>query len=248
MAKLTMLQIVQRVLSITDGDEVTTIDETVESEQVAELVRTTYDDIMSEFPWYHRRSTIQLEVTAVAHEMKMPSEVDRLLSNVIYYGKKEVQWILPENMLRQLKKMDTTLDNIDSNGAINDADPTFWSSLDDENIIFNSYDGSLVSSETSVWAASVPTTPNVDTDVPDMPHGLHIALLYGVMAEAFGSQKGDLSSSNKYENKKIKKIAKAKNFARRTGKDKLPGQNVNYGRRTINRSNERASSSIVEGS
>ena len=242
-----MLQIVQRTLSITDGDEVTTISETVESEQVAELVKTVYDDIMSEFPWYHRRSTVALEVTATANEMRIPNEVDRLLSDIIYYGDKEVHWILPENMLYLLKNRDTTLSAVDSNGAMNDVDPTYWSSLDDENIIFDSYDGSLVSSSTAVWAASVPTTPTNDTDVPDMPHGLHIALLYGVFSMAFSSQKGDLGSSGMYDTKKIKKIAKAKNYARRTGKDKLPGQNVNYGRRNINISNERSSSSIIEG-
>jgi hypothetical protein len=230
-----------------DADNVTTVGETPESEQVADMVKTVYEDIMTDFPWYHKRSHINLEVTATAHIMRIPTEVDQLLSSIIYYDDKEVYWIEPEAMQYKLKNRDTSLSSVDSNGAINDTDPTYWSSFDDDTIVFDSYDSSLVSASTSVWATTEPASPTADGDIPDMPHGLHIALLFGVMAEAIDTLKGDQVGSRKYEIKKIKKISKAKRYARRTGQEHNPGRKVDYGRRNITISNERDSNTIIEG-
>jgi hypothetical protein len=242
-----MLQIVQRVLARVDADNVTTIGETVESEQVADFVKTVYEDIMTDFTWYHKRSHINLEVTATAHIMRIPTEVDQLLSDVIYYGDKEVYWIEPETMQYKLKNRDTSLSRIDSNGAINDTDPSYWSSFDDDNIVFDSYNSSLVAASTSVWAATEPASPAADIDIPDMPHSLHIALLFGTMAMALDALKGDGVGARGFESKKIKKIAKAKRYGRRVGKEYSPGKKVDFGRRHIRWSNERDTNTIVEG-
>ncbi len=45
--KYTLLEIVQSVLSSMDSDEINSIDDTVESQQVVEIVKTVYDDIIS---------------------------------------------------------------------------------------------------------------------------------------------------------------------------------------------------------
>lgn len=248
MAKLTMLQLVQRTLSMVDADNVTTIGETVESEQVAEIVKIVYEDIMTDFPWYHKREYIQLEVTSTAHIMRMPGGLEQMLDNTMYYDDQPVYWTIPENMNDRLTRMDKTLGNVDANGALNDTRPRYWSSFDDENVIFDAYDGSLVSAKTSVWAAIAPSTPSVDTDVPDMPHNLHIALQFGVLAEAFNTLKGDLGAGANYERKKIKKVAKAKRFGRRTGQEFDAGQNIDYARRNISSSNEISSRNVIEGS
>jgi len=46
MAKMTVLEIVQDILNDIDGDEVNSIDDTLESEQVAQIVKSTYDAII----------------------------------------------------------------------------------------------------------------------------------------------------------------------------------------------------------
>ena len=43
MAKMTLLAMVQDILNDMDGDEVNSISDTVEAEQVAQIIKTTYD-------------------------------------------------------------------------------------------------------------------------------------------------------------------------------------------------------------
>lgn len=231
MARLTYLQIVQRVASAIDSDNVTAIDESPESEQIAELVKTVYDDLMSEFPWYHKRETIQLEVTATAHIMKIPNDVEQLASDIIYYDNEPVYYWHPDKMRDHLANQDTSLSTIDSNGAQNDKDPSYWSSYDDENIIFDSYDGTLVQAETAVWAIKEVSPPETDTDVPDMPNNLHPVLLWGVMEEAFRTLKGDETAASRYGRKYQKGKARAKRWARKTNQKENPGRKIDYGRR-----------------
>ena len=51
--KYTLLAIVQEILSDMDSDEVNSIDDTVESQQVASIVRSAYMAIMSNRNWAH---------------------------------------------------------------------------------------------------------------------------------------------------------------------------------------------------
>jgi hypothetical protein len=238
MAHLTYLQIVQRVLSMLNGDSVTSIDETVEAEQVAELVKHVYSDIIVDFPWFHKRSFINLEVTTTAHLMKIPDGVEQLLGDVIYYDDDPVYWMKPEAMKDMLAKRDKTLANVDANGAINDKAPKYWSSFDDVNVVFDSYDGSLVSSLTSIWTTKFPSAPVLGTDIPDLPHDLHMTLLHGVLAEAFRTQKGDEVAARGYENKYMKSKAKAKRWAQKVNKENDPGGKINYARRGTRRSRQ----------
>ena len=50
--KYTLLEIVQEILSDMDSDEVNSIDDTVESQQVASIVRSAYMAIMSNRNWH----------------------------------------------------------------------------------------------------------------------------------------------------------------------------------------------------
>lgn len=45
--KYTLLELVQTVLSSTDGEEVNSIDDTVESSQIVEIIKTVYNDIIT---------------------------------------------------------------------------------------------------------------------------------------------------------------------------------------------------------
>ena len=46
MAKLTVLEIVQNILSDLNSEEVNSISDTIEADQVAEIVKTTYLDLV----------------------------------------------------------------------------------------------------------------------------------------------------------------------------------------------------------
>jgi hypothetical protein len=231
MSKLTYLQIVQRVADAIDSDNVTTVDESPEAEQIAALVQTVYADLITEFPWYHKRVSVNLEMTAVPHQLKLPNDVEQLMSDIIYYNRKPVYYWSPEKMRTYLMGQDTTLANIDDTGARNDKDPSYWTTFDDENITFDSYDGSLAPSLSDVWVAKSPTPPQEDDDVPDLPHNLHSVLLFGVLEEAFRTLKGDEQAATKYQQKYIKGKARAKRWAKRTNIKDDPGKKIDYGRK-----------------
>src|SRR3546814_20541284 len=61
MAKKTLLEITQDILSDIDGDEVNSIDDTIESARVASIVRSTYESLMSHRNWPHNRKLITVE-------------------------------------------------------------------------------------------------------------------------------------------------------------------------------------------
>jgi hypothetical protein len=51
--KLSLLDIVQDILNEMDGDTVNSIDDTVEAQQVAQIVKTTYLEMMANRNWPH---------------------------------------------------------------------------------------------------------------------------------------------------------------------------------------------------
>jgi len=60
MAKLTLLDMTQNILSAMDSDPVSSIDETVESVQVADLVKEAFFEIISQRDWPFLFQLVQL--------------------------------------------------------------------------------------------------------------------------------------------------------------------------------------------
>ena len=59
--KKTLLQLVQDILNDLDSDAVNSISDTAESEQVSNIVRTTYEKLIANRDWPHLRKLFQLE-------------------------------------------------------------------------------------------------------------------------------------------------------------------------------------------
>jgi hypothetical protein len=229
--KLTKLQVVQRVLNAIDSDEVTAVSETVESEQVGMLVDAAYDMILSEFPWPHLRDLRQLEVTTEAHKMRIPAGI--MTVNSVKYNKEKVTYIDPMDMQDTLDGRDTTLANVDSEGALNDQDPTFWTSFDDELIVFDSYDSSLVSALTSVDTFKAPAPMTLDLSYPDLPDRFHPILADQATADAFYNLKGDVSGYNIYRKRMKLGMINMQRWAKTVNKQTSTGATVNYGRSNV---------------
>lgn len=232
MSELTGITVVQRVLSAINADNVNAVDESPEGEQVFALLQTVYEELLEEFPWHHKRELFSFEVTTISNQMRIPEKIVQLADkDVIYYNRKPVYWIEPREMERRLVTADQTLSNVDSNGAYTDKDPTYWSSFDDDNIVFDAYNGTLAESLSQAWGVSSPVDYTNPVLPLDMPEVLASALIWGVMEEAFRTIKGDETSATRYSTKAKKAKARAKRWARKTNKEPDHGTNVNYARR-----------------
>lgn len=201
MPKFTLLEIVKDILNDMDSDEVNSINDTLESLQVAQIIKSTYYHLISgDEYWPHLKQTMQLtasgDSTRPTH-MKMPDDVQKI--NWIKYNKrkstdtkdkyedtlyKDTKDFL--DMLNQRDSSSATITSVTDFGGVtlfikNNAGPSFWTSFDDEYIVFDSYDNTvdttLQQAKTQVEGYREPTWSSIDSFVPDLPSKAFIYLL-----------------------------------------------------------------------
>ena len=192
MAKMNLLEMVQEILSDINSDAVNSISDTVESEQVARHIRSTFRNLYNDRVWPHTGSLLRLssmaDSTRPTH-MKLLDDVEEILW--IKYDSREtvsdplkfrdVEYKTPEEFLTYVMSRDSSKDNaevvIDIHGTPliihNDSHPTYWTMFDDEHVVFDSYmktmDSVLVESKTQVFGYSEPEFLLENTFVPDIP-------------------------------------------------------------------------------
>lgn len=160
MAKLTLLDITQDILSDMSSDNVSSISDTAESERVAAIIKSTYFKVMEEKNWPHLGQTFQLtglgDVTKPTH-MQIPETIRRvkwlkydtrkLVGNPTAYN--DITYLDPEEFVNVLNGRDNTAANVQvvsDNVTLNirnDVAPSYWTSFDDTNIVFDSFDSTL---------------------------------------------------------------------------------------------------------
>lgn len=240
--KYSLLDIVQKTLSYLDDFNVNAIDETEEAEQVVTITNHIYNDIVTSYPWPFLRQFVELETTAVANEMRLPDEV--LGIDWIRYNKQDVKYISPKEMQEKLDGRDTTLATVDSNGALNDTDPRYWTSIDDQTIIFDGYNSSLVGANSKCQVLIGVAELTQGTQEPVLPERFHPVLLHGVIAEGCRVMKGDVTQGQIYDRKYRDGLNKMKRWARRVNGVETTMPN-DYGRK--NTANIIQSRTVIEG-
>ena len=198
--KLSLLDIVQDILSDMDSDEVNSISDTLESAQVANIVKSTYFALMSNRNWPHLKQGISLEASgdmAKPTHMKLGDNVKEI--SFINYDKvrdgetrkryEAVKWREPDDFLRHTNNRNSTQSNIqtvvDYSGidllVRNDTAPTYYTSFDDVHVVFDSYDSSvddtLQSSKVQAQAYVAPTWAHADSFIPNLPEEAFTLLL-----------------------------------------------------------------------
>jgi hypothetical protein len=200
---LTVLRLVQRVLSALGLVPITTLGETEEDAQVLEIINRQYEEVLTEFPWAHQNEYVNLDVTAVANEMQMPQRVVNF--EWIKYNERMLQYVTPEDMDRKLE-----------DGPATDREPTYWTTLDDSIIIFDSYLGSLQSNLSTVFAQTVPVTEfTADAEITGLPQRLNNLLFNMVMQWAAEEINGDSVAAQMYARNSVRLRQLAKRWARR---------------------------------
>jgi len=192
--KMTLLEMVQDIASDMNSDNVNSISDTVEALQIAQILKSTFYELHSNRNWPNTRQLLQLDSSgtlARPTHMKLPSAVKELEYADIKYNKQkvgetrrryeDVHYLYPDEFLEMLNRRDNTKDNVDVILDLNDVElmiytdrhPEYFTSFDDEYIVFDSYnvevDSTLQNSKTQIMAYSVPAWSMVDSFIPEMP-------------------------------------------------------------------------------
>lgn len=212
MAKYTLLEMTQLILSSMDSDEVNSINDTVEAQQVANIVRTSYDDLMARLDLPEKFDLFQLDPSgsgSLPTLMYRPNNVDNILW--IRYNREistdtvtnytDIKYKSPQNFLDWVN----TYRNADSgdrvtytlNGitfyALNTVGPTYYSCFNDSTIVFDSYDAdvdtTLQSTKTLCYGKLNTSFTMDDTFVPALDQDKFSLLLNEAKAMAFAEIK-----------------------------------------------------------
>jgi len=188
----TLLDITQEILSEMDSDSVNSIGDTVESEQVAKIVISTYRDMMSNRNWPHQRRAAVVTSrgdSLFPTHMRLGDNVKELISlryNSAHTGvtqKKYVEIIYksPDDFLRSINGRNndnSSVDVITDDSGIdllitNNAPPKYYTSFNDTDLIFDSYDNlvdaTLQSSKVQALGYVMTDLTFSDSSTPDMP-------------------------------------------------------------------------------
>lgn len=205
--KLSLLELVQDIMSDMDSDLVNSIDDTPEAQQVAQIVKTTFFDILGTKNWPHTRKLMQLNAatSAMPTHCKIPERIKEV--EWIQYESseagdtdinyKEISYLYPDEFVKRLNSRKSSESNVeqvvDPSGVtllvLNDTAPQYWTSFDDEYIVFDNYDSAvdsfLQNSKFSVLVYQTPTWSVDDDFVPDLPEEAFPLLLSESKSRAF---------------------------------------------------------------
>lgn len=162
MAKMTLLEMVQNILSDMEEDVVTSYTDTVSSQAVAEIIKNTYDNIISGRDWPHLYKMFKLTSTGTNTPTRMILPETIMSLEYVKYNKKrpgesrdrftEIPFFEPQEFMRILDDRDGSDDAIaivndpDSQVPLNvytDRHPTMYTSFSEAALTFDGYYGDV---------------------------------------------------------------------------------------------------------
>ena len=197
MPLMTLKEMVDDILNDMDSDPtfdntpLEDIHSTEESRQVAQILKTTYFQIIDGKDWPHLRNTFQLTESdaSTPTTMTIPSNV--MDFDYIKYDIQtatdtrdrfhKISYKTPEEFLNITDSRDSSsslIDQITATSGIlinvfNERAPQYWTSPDDETVIFDAYDSDvetfLKTAKTQCFGKIYPTWTETDAFVPDLP-------------------------------------------------------------------------------
>ena len=200
--KMSLLDIVQSVLSDMNSDEVNSISDTIEAEQIANIVKDTYYDMIVSRKFLDLKNYFQLESlnnSQTPNLMKLPNNVSELVE--IRYKDYVVENLSREQFMQVLshrtENSNTDVINEPETGLnlyiINNYRPLYWTSFDDETIVFDAWEKNLSSimltQDVIGYGELMPTWSMTDNFVPKLPIKLYPLLLAEVKSKSFADIK-----------------------------------------------------------
>ena len=208
MAKMTVLEMTQDILSDMNSDEVNTINATLESAQVAQIIKSTYFNIIEGKDFPHLKELFRLDagtstrpthmaipetiidVEWVKYNTKKTSSAKDLFTKMIYKTPDEFLYILEQRDSTDTTNIKVVTDPSNITLNINKTKvPRYWTSFDDENIVMDGYiatlETNLQQSKTNCFGKKSVTFTVSDTFIPDLPVQMFTYLLAEAKSTAF---------------------------------------------------------------
>lgn len=212
MPTMTLLELTQDILNDMDGDSVNAITDTIESNQVAQVIKTTYYELIEGREWPHLQERMQLtgaaDITLPTH-LQIPDNVQRILwikydrANATDTDKKytDITYMEPDEFLAMslgrsssATEVDIVVDVYNNNTEFlvyNDRAPTYWTTFNDEWVVFDSYDSAvettIQTSKNSALVYKSPTWTMENEFTPDLPSKAFPLLLAESKSTCFAS-------------------------------------------------------------
>lgn len=192
MATLTLLQMVQKILSSMDSDDVTSVTETEEASQVVDIIEDTFNDLIVELNPPSINQTIQLtglsdanepttftiparviEIGKIKYEITDTGDADRSFRDLDYL---EPQDFIDKLLIRSSGDANV-IEKLSPNNTplffFNDQYPRWWTSFDDDRITCDAFktteDTTLQGSKTTVLCVRTPVFSTSGSSTPEMP-------------------------------------------------------------------------------
>ena len=207
--KKSLLEIVQSILSDMDSEDVNSIADTLEAQQVAKVVEDTFYNIVATRSIPEHASLIKL--TAISDSeypthFTYPDNV-KVISG-LWYDKssdsskayEEIHWVEPKVFLKRTDgRSDNYVSVLDRSAGTTlrigtSQMPSIWTTFDDEHLVMDSYDRTvdttLQNSKTRAMGITIPVFAQVDTYVPDIDETSFPYLIAEAKSTCFSLFKG----------------------------------------------------------
>lgn len=192
--KQTNLQLVQTIMSSMDSDEVNSVNDTVESQQVLKVIRTVYFDIVTRLNLPEHYALFNLNPSGDANKpvlMTVPDEIEQFFW-VKYNGATAedtevnfmpVEYVELSTFIDQTDRLNTSDDDVSSmthsaNGSTTtfkfntNRAPQCYTTINDTTLIFDSYDSqvdtTLQSSKTKCYGKRTIAWADTDSFIPEL--------------------------------------------------------------------------------
>lgn len=254
--QFTLLEMVQKVLEALGSDEVNTINDTVEAVQTARLIEDSFYELLNQREWPFLMQLIQLESLGDVLQpttLKIPESVVRI-DDVRYdwtntidtplepLNIKGVKWMEPDQFLRHVQGRNTDTAEITVFNTPNGikiplrvdkgVEASFWTSFDDEFIVFDGYDNinesTMQGNRSQCLAKVLPTFLLTDTYMPNVPPHFFQTWLADAKSTAFIYWRQEVSPKD--EQKARRGLSVLRRNSDRTNND---DGKVKFGRRNF---------------
>jgi hypothetical protein len=244
--KMTLLEITQNILSAMDAEEVNSIGDTIESQQVADEIKTTYYANLSNFEIPSRFQLVSFQASGDStnhpNVLVCGDSIDHFewikynIATVAAPSYTDVIYLEPKEFLDRIlmdsggTRVAVTDISTDAPYTIrSDKAPDYWTTFDDENIVFDSFDAGLETnlqeSKVVAYAEVLPTWTAADSFYPDLLAKYFPLLLSEAKASCFVNYKG--VSNAKEELRARQQRSRLQNHRRRYNGSRV---NSNFGR------------------